>query len=133
MPLCPIGSGAIFSMTQMVGRGLRGPKAGGTEFAYIVSFVDSWKSYIMWAVPEKIYYDEIIDSKPEEITVDLTEMELPTPEETELNYISQAKILEFAQILNEAIDTRALEALDFFRLPITFLSNLQIQQKINRQ
>ena len=105
-------------MTQMVGRGLRGSKAGGTGFAYIVSFVDSWKSYIMWAVPETIYYDEIIDPEPEKI-IDLTEMELPTPEETELNYISQAKILEFAQIINEAIDTRALEALVFIeRIPI---------------
>ena len=104
-------------MTQMVGRGLRGPRAGGTEFAYIVSFVDSWKSYIMWAVPETIYYGEMPDD--EEIVIDLTETELPTPEETELNYISQAKILEFAQIINEAIDTRALEALDFIeRIPI---------------
>ena len=29
-------------MTQMVGRALRGTKAGGTADAYIVSFVDNW-------------------------------------------------------------------------------------------
>jgi superfamily II DNA or RNA helicase len=30
-------------MTQMIGRGLRGKEAGGTEKAYIVSFIDEWK------------------------------------------------------------------------------------------
>ena len=107
-------------MTQMVGRGLRGPKAGGTEFANIVSFVDSWKIYIMWAVPETIYYDENVDLDSEEVVLTLeNEPNLLTPEETEINHISKAKILEFAQIINEAIDTRALEALDFIeRIPI---------------
>ncbi len=29
----------------MIGRGLRGPKAGGTENAYLVTFVDTWKLF----------------------------------------------------------------------------------------
>ena len=33
-------------MTQMVGRALRGPAAGGTDTAYIVSFVDDWDEHI---------------------------------------------------------------------------------------
>ena len=36
-------------LTQMVGRALRGPKAGGTEEAYIVSFEDNWGQKIQWA------------------------------------------------------------------------------------
>ena len=41
-------------MTQMVGRALRGPGVGGTEKAYIVSFVDDWKHLINWASYEKL-------------------------------------------------------------------------------
>lgn len=36
-------------LTQMVGRALRGPKFGGTEHAYIVSFIDDWREVIQWA------------------------------------------------------------------------------------
>ncbi len=35
--------------TQMVGRALRGPKFGGTEHAYIVSFSDNWQHQISFA------------------------------------------------------------------------------------
>jgi superfamily II DNA or RNA helicase len=35
--------------TQMVGRALRGPKFGGTEIAYIVSFADNWQHRINFA------------------------------------------------------------------------------------
>lgn len=40
-------------LTQMVGRALRGPKFGGTEVAYVVSFVDNWQYLINWET-----YDE---------------------------------------------------------------------------
>ncbi|MDZ4873231.1 MAG: hypothetical protein CLLPBCKN_002627 [Chroococcidiopsis cubana SAG 39.79] len=36
-------------MTQMVGRALRGTQFGGTESAYIVSFIDNWQQAINWA------------------------------------------------------------------------------------
>jgi ATP-dependent helicase IRC3 len=36
-------------LTQMIGRALRGPRFGGTDKAYIVSFIDSWKHLINWA------------------------------------------------------------------------------------
>jgi len=41
-------------MTQMIGRALRGPEFGGTEKAYIVSFVDDWKKLINWASYDKL-------------------------------------------------------------------------------
>ncbi len=36
-------------LTQMVGRALRGPRFGGTDVAYVVSFADTWKQVINWA------------------------------------------------------------------------------------
>ncbi|MVO69985.1 tetratricopeptide repeat protein [Paeniclostridium sordellii] len=41
-------------MNQMIGRGLRGVSAGGTEKAYIVSFIDDWKGKINWISPNNI-------------------------------------------------------------------------------
>ncbi len=32
-------------LAQMVGRALRGPQAGGTQHAYLVTFVDTWKQF----------------------------------------------------------------------------------------
>lgn len=45
-------------LTQMVGRALRGPRFGGTEKAYIVSFIDEWQQAINWA-----QYDPL-DNRP---------------------------------------------------------------------
>lgn len=42
-------------MTQMVGRALRGTSAGGTDKAYIVSFVDNWDEHIAWVNPESLF------------------------------------------------------------------------------
>jgi superfamily II DNA or RNA helicase len=39
-------------VTQMVGRALRGPEFDGTDTAYIVSFIDSWREMIDWGVPQ---------------------------------------------------------------------------------
>lgn len=35
-------------LTQMIGRALRGSQFGGTDKAYIVSFIDNWKQVINW-------------------------------------------------------------------------------------
>lgn len=50
-------------LTQMIGRALRGPKFGGTESAYIVSFVDSWQQTIRFAE-----YDPLTDGKVDDGT-----------------------------------------------------------------
>ena len=41
-------------LTQMVGRALRGPNFGGTEKAYIVSFIDDWKQRVNWAAYDQL-------------------------------------------------------------------------------
>ena len=38
-------------MTQMIGRALRGKKAGGADEANIVMFMDEWKRLVDWATP----------------------------------------------------------------------------------
>lgn len=82
-------------MTQMIGRALRGVPSGGTNAAYIISFIDNWRDKIAWVNAENIYTQEENDFI-----------------DTESNYspklfrvISIAKIEEFAQILDETVDT----------------------------
>lgn len=41
-------------LNQMIGRGLRGIKAGGTEEAYLVSFIDEWRYKINWVSPKNL-------------------------------------------------------------------------------
>ncbi len=47
-------------MTQMIGRALRGEKAGGGSEANIVLFFDEWERLIDWAVPD----GDTVDKKP---------------------------------------------------------------------
>ncbi len=95
-------------MTQMVGRVLRGPEAGGTASAYIVSFVDHWNEHIAWVNPESIFEgnNDFQDNDPERI-------------KRELRMIAISKIEEFASILDDSVDTSALEKVPFEqRIPV---------------
>lgn len=95
-------------MTQMVGRALRGPEAGGTASAYIVSFVDHWNEHIAWVNPESIFEgnNDFQDNDPERI-------------KRELRMIAISKIEEFASILDDSVDTSALEKVPFEqRIPV---------------
>ena len=44
-------TGSEILMRQMVGRGMRGPKAGGSFEVYIVSFADHWERFAGWLDP----------------------------------------------------------------------------------
>ncbi|WP_164489515.1 helicase-related protein [Rummeliibacillus sp. TYF005] len=96
-------------MTQMIGRALRGKKTGGTEKAYIVSFIDGWKNKIAWVNPEKLYIEETAtwDENNKENIGKLARL------------ISIQKIEEFVKIIDESIDTTKLESIDFIKtIPI---------------
>lgn len=102
---------SIIRMTQMVGRALRGVKAGGTKEAYIVSFVDKWEDKVAWVTPELVFKD--IDEKPVEYK----------PRDYQMTLISISKIEEFARILDDSIDTSKLEAIPFDkRIPLGMYS-----------
>lgn len=99
-------------MTQMIGRGLRGKKAGGTDKAYIVNFIDSWKDNTIWVNPEKLIVEEGIIIDPPEVK-----------EKKIARLVAISKIEEFASIMDKTIDTTQLESLDFIdRIPIGLYS-----------
>ena len=96
-------------MTQMIGRALRGEKAGGTSIAYIVSFVDDWNEHIAWVSPNTIFTGDgnEFDNSDKDY------------ERRDIRWIAISKLEEFAAMLNEAIDTTALEAVSFWeRVPL---------------
>ena len=100
-------------MTQMIGRGLRGEKAGGTKEAYIVSFIDDWKDKISWINPEKLLIQENINF------TDKTK----DRDKKVLRLVSIEKIEEFAKIMDRTIDTKDLEDLEFIkRIPVGIYS-----------
>ena len=100
-------------MTQMIGRALRGVKAGGTEEAYIVSFIDEWRDKINWVNPEKLYIEENIDFNDDS----------KENKENLIKLVSINKIEEFADIMDDSIDTSRLEALEFSeRVPVGLYS-----------
>lgn len=48
---------------QMIGRALRGPKAGGTEEAHVVSFEDHWAKFADWLDPIEFLGGDVIDAE----------------------------------------------------------------------
>lgn len=100
-------------MTQMIGRALRGVKAGGTEEAYIVSFIDEWRDKINWVNPEKLYIEENVDFNEDS----------KANKENLIKLVSINKIEEFADIMDDSIDTSKLEAVEFKeRVPVGLYS-----------
>ncbi len=100
-------------MTQMMGRALRGKKAGGTDVAYIVSFVDNWKDKIAWVNPEKLVEYEKAGIEPKSYQ---------RPEYIR-RLVAISKIEEFAVIMDETVDTTKIERLPFLeRVPIGLYS-----------
>lgn len=96
-------------MTQMIGRALRGERAGGTAKAYIVSFVDDWQNHIAWVNPEKLYIDTNVD------------FEDPNAERKKyaLRLVSIAKIEEFAKLADENLDDEIGKHFTFLeRIPV---------------
>lgn len=96
-------------MTQMIGRALRGVKAGGTAKAYIVSFLDDWQEYIAWVNPEKLYIDT---------NVDFSEQTAESRNYA-VRLISIAKLEEFAKLADENVEDGSSEAFSFLeRIPV---------------
>ncbi|MHB1364750.1 MAG: DEAD/DEAH box helicase family protein [Eubacteriales bacterium] len=95
-------------MTQMIGRALRGEKAGGTKEAYIVSFIDNWQDKIAWVNPEQLFIDE---------NVDFTKTDYET-RKMSMRLVSIAKMEEFAKIANDTIDPKLSDLAFIDRIPV---------------
>lgn len=94
-------------MTQMIGRALRGERAGGTSKAYIVSFIDDWNNKIAWVNPETLISEgEFENTQFSDI-------------QGSFRTISIKKIEEFARLIDDTVDTKSLESIDFLkRVPL---------------
>lgn len=109
-------------MTQMVGRALRGLKAGGTKEAYIVSFVDDWNDKIAWVNPETLTEAEYHEKET-----------LAEAQNQQIRLIAISKIEEFARMADAAVDTSALDstpAIELIPLGMYMLSTLECNHQI---
>lgn len=96
-------------MTQMVGRGLRGPRVGGTESVNLVSFIDNWEHLVGWITPKELL-------PPSEIEPYKT-----GPYEKKIPYFIPEKLIqEYACMLyDETGETDYLKNLKFVqRIPV---------------
>lgn len=84
-------------MNQMIGRGLRGKSAGGTENAYIVSFIDDWKYRINWISPKKLLNYGEFDEKEREYKRPLGNTLVPIK-----------MIEEFAKLMDSSIEKKII-------------------------
>lgn len=94
-------------MTQMMGRALRGEKAGGTKDAFIVTFIDQWSDKIAWVNPEKLYIDGL----------DFSDFD-PSTRQRITRLIAISKIEEFAVLSDRIIDPdkkKLIESVDFIK------------------
>ena len=109
-------------MTQMVGRALRGLKAGGTKEAYIVSFIDDWNDKIAWVNPETLTEAEYHEKET-----------LAETQKQQIRLIAISKIEEFARMADAAVDTSALDstpAIELIPLGMYMLSTLECNHQI---
>lgn len=96
-------------MTQMIGRALRGEKAGGTAKAYIVSFLDKWQEQIAWVNPEKLYIDTNADF----------EEQTSESRKYAMRLVSIAKLEEFTKLADDTLDRNITDGFSFLeRIPV---------------
>ena len=105
-------------MTQMIGRGLRGQKVGGTEITYVVDFLDKWQDdLVAWVIPEKLYDGETLEiqfPKGKSSEEELTEWEI-------LHTISEGKLAEFIRLANSKFDLSLFEKFSMIeRVPLGY-------------
>ena len=109
-------------MTQMVGRALRGLKAGGTKEAYIVTFIDNWNDKIAWVNPESLTDAEYHEKETDTETT-----------KNHLRLIAISKIEEFALMADSAVDTSALDgiaSIELIPLGMYMLSTFECNHQI---
>ena len=102
-------------MMQMIGRGLRGKKANGTEETFIVSFIDDddWEGRIVWVNPEQLFIEENIDF--DDRTRDT--------QRRVVRLISIDMLQQYTRLLNDLAESDGLAAIPFLeRIPLGIYS-----------
>lgn len=96
-------------MTQMVGRALRGTKAGGTEKAFIVSFIDNWDDLVAWQSPDVLFNDGILPDQKH----------TPQQRDYAVQLISIEMLQQFALLADTFANTTKLQNLPaILRIPV---------------
>ncbi|WP_019227236.1 DEAD/DEAH box helicase [Sedimentibacter sp. B4] len=103
-------------MIQMIGRGLRGIKAGGTSFVNIVNFVDGWKNAINWVNPETLIADGEFNRFDYEY------------KKSQFKLINSKILKEFAKRVDDNINTTVLEEIEFIQTIPIGMYNLKINK-----
>jgi superfamily II DNA or RNA helicase len=88
-------------LRQMVGRALRGPAAGGTKEAYLVSFEDRWREFEEWERPLDLLQDLV------DVNVDEADGTLQDLENTKQK-LALAEVIPWELIRQTAIEIRRL-------------------------
>ena len=79
-------------LMQMIGRGLRGEKAGGTKEAYIVAFHDTWERFAGWINPGALDIFELEENdEVDKVISDNEEVEI-TPNEEMLRLLEKLAV-----------------------------------------
>lgn len=95
-------------MTQMVGRALRGLRAGGTKEAYIVSFIDDWNNKIAWVNPATLAEGPVGSITNQKNSTDYN-----------LRLIAISKLEEFALSADATVDTSLIDRIPSIdRIPL---------------
>jgi len=116
-------------LMQMIGRGLRGVKAGGTKNAYIVSFHDTWERFSNWLEPGKLDIFEEADTEPvaESSEINLPEVAPPSKADDDEVIISEPTkdvlpIREIYMKLYEAVKIGLKSSTVDFSFPVGWYS-----------
>lgn len=104
-------------LMQMIGRGLRGEKAGGTKEAFIVAFHDTWNTFAHWLDPGAL--DIFIEDVEEDVLDEVEEKVIVAPDEEMLallKQLSEQKSLEDVdkEVLAPETDTENISERDLY-------------------
>lgn len=115
-------------LLQMIGRGLRGPKAKGTDVAYIVSFHDNWETFAYWLDPKSLDifedYESVEIEEKDEILPEVAPNELMAEflEGFSTDKNSQSAEEEIADIEEELVSKRDIYLKLYHLMKVNLLS-----------
>ena len=112
-------------MTQMIGRGLRGPVAHGTKDAYIVSFIDDWRNLVAFESPKSLLEGE-----------DDVRLYLNEGKKSIIEYISAVEVEGYAVSLYEStppILSNVKELFPYATITVSFMSSEDNDNECERQ
>lgn len=110
-------------LMQMIGRGLRGEKAGGTKDAYIVAFHDTWEKFVGWLDPAALDIFDGPGGEDENLSID------SEPQE-EVEIAPNEEMLAVLEKLALGQDVKQVTGMDFPTLQDGFVTQRDLYMKL---